>query len=178
MTEPTFPIAVLPLRERPQPADLAPLMRGVRAARESVRVLGGQVVADGRPYAAAPPMARELTHIMTTGATLVRIQVNNLQILPPEWREMHLRTAALADRVALQLGGADDAAAAVQAAHQLQCYDLRHRELVRGEWQPDAIHWETALGEDPATGSREYVRQEYPLWLTTRQACGGSDDAS
>lgn len=162
-------VEVLPLQQRHQVTDLSPFILASQSARAFVGAARPAV--DARPYSSAPALATELHHLIGLAAAYTRLQDQELAVTRQEWREYYLRVAALADRIALLAPSEEADAAAVQEAHKLQCWDQAHREMVRGEWQADAIHW-TPLSDDPASGSREYVRQEYPLYLQARAERG------
>jgi hypothetical protein len=117
----------------------------------------------GEPYHGAPAIGDELSAILGIAETLHRLGMQGQHIARGEWRDLQLRQAALSDRLALVNGGADNERAAIEAAWILQVKDCECRDAVLGEWQPDAIHWPT-LTRDPASGCRDYVRQEYAAW--------------
>lgn len=162
-------IEVIPLQHKPGAVrPLADYFRGVRRAWEMMAYTPEartERQLDGRPYAAAPDLTREVRHLISLQVATVNIMASGYTITPYETRQLLLREAALADRLALLLPGNEADATAVQAAWSLQIHDQAHRQGVAGEWQADAIHWDPHLSDDPASGSRLYVRQEYPLWL-------------
>lgn len=159
-------VQVIPLQQRPQLSNLGPYFRGVDRGFKRLKVdpvIEGEQLLDGRPYAAAPSVAAEVRHLLGLQSVVHGLIGQGQQITPVEIREILLRTAAVCDRLALLVPEDDAEATAVQAAWELQAHDVAHRRLVVGEWQPDAIHW-TPLTDDPGSGDRLYVRQEYPLW--------------
>jgi hypothetical protein len=166
-------VQVVPLQQRRKLSDLSPYFQGVNRGLSRTKVdpvIEGEQQIDGRPYAAAPSVAAEVRHLLGLQRVVHRIIAEGQHLTPMETRELILRQAAICDRLALYTPDAADAeATAVQCAWELQRHDVDHRRLVLGEWQPDAIHW-TPLTDDPASGCRLYVRQEYPLWLATFEA--------
>lgn len=166
MTDQPQLVDVVPLQQRHLVSDLSPFILASQGARAFLT--SGQPAVDGRPYASAPAIGSELNHLLGLAAAYTRLQDQELAVTRYEWRDYYLRVAALSDRIALLCPGDTADAAATQEAHKLQCWDQAHRDMVRGEWQADAIHW-TPLSDDPASGSREYVRQEYPLYLQATQ---------
>lgn len=166
MTEQPTMVDVVPLQRSPL-ANLSEYFKGVNRGFAKLKVdpvVEGERTLDGRPYAAAPSIGAEVRHLLGLQTAVHALMAQGQHVTPQETREVLLRTAAICDRLAL-LGPdlADAEATAVQCAWELQVFDVGHRRLVAGEWQPDAIHW-TPLTDDPASGCRLYVRQEYPLW--------------
>ena len=170
MTEQPIIVDVIPLQQRHTVSDLGPyfksVSRGFRLTRTDPAPEGEQLL-EGRPYAAAPSIATEVRHLLGLQSAVHQILGQGQHVTPQEIRELILRQAAICDRLALMAPDAADAdATAVQTAWELQVHDVAHRRLVAGEWQPDAIHW-TPLTDDPASGERLYVRQEYPRWVAS-----------
>ena len=165
-------VDVIPLQQRPGPRPLGAYFEGVHKVWRMMDYAPNtraERKLDGRPYAVAPVLAREVRHLLSLQRAMVDIMASGYTVTPYETRQLLLREAALADRLALLAPDREAEATAVQAAWALQRHDQLARKGVAGEWQADAIHWEPALSDDPASGCREYVRQEYPLWLRAHQ---------
>jgi hypothetical protein len=151
--------------ERRKVRDLTAFFRGPRMTRDipPYDPARARMEGPGEPYEGARSIPEELTHVLGMQGTLHHLAMQQQHIGPAEWRDLHLRQAALSDRLHLTFGGEDYERAAIEAAWLLQVEDCKRRDLVIGPWQPDAIHW-PQLTADPSSGCRDYVRQEYAAW--------------
>ncbi|MER5617590.1 hypothetical protein [Streptomyces sp. NPDC002215] len=110
-------------------------------------------------YAGALPLTDELDDVLQLSAALLQDVRTGADDETAE-RELLLRRAALADRLALAAPYETTAQhRAIRAAHVLMTYDVVHH-TGHGEFAADSIE------ADGAGGPRAYVRQEYAAWHT------------
>lgn len=157
---------VVALQDKPKPSNVAPYFNGTRRPA-TARKSRNQVYAVGGCYHMAPAPGVELAAILFEQANHFAARQAGVPVTPGDTRALHLRTAVLLDRLALESDNPQDVVAANRSAWVLQHWDRDHRIHVRGEWQPDAVHW-SELTADPESGCTGYVRQEYALWRRTR----------